>query len=187
MKWRPVLLGVQCVAGLAAVVLGILAICGIYTDILTLVALLVLGATVVLTGSTLSGTLMSSAKPTAGSKAETRLSRQAWPNDKSEEAVVTCDPDPSNLLQSGGVHIRGPYTSTYESDPFSDAKRAALGFDTQKVDHHFQRSVCTNPTPNSTLPQSQRFRVADHPAMSGPHDAIRRTKVSLSQPHLAGG
>jgi len=59
---------VQCVAGLTAIVLGILAICGIYTDVLTLVALLVLGATVLLTGSTLGGAAMSSAEPIAGSR-----------------------------------------------------------------------------------------------------------------------
>ncbi|WP_300180281.1 hypothetical protein [Bradyrhizobium sp.] len=59
--------GVQCVAGLTGIVLGILAICGIYTDILTLVALLVLGATVLLTGSTLSGTAMGSGDSTVGS------------------------------------------------------------------------------------------------------------------------
>jgi hypothetical protein len=47
--------GVQMLAGLAAIVLGILAVVGIKTDILLLAALIVLGATVILTGSALSG------------------------------------------------------------------------------------------------------------------------------------
>lgn len=50
--------GLQAIAGLAVIVLGILAICGIYTTPLTLVALLVAGAAIVLTGSTLSGTMI---------------------------------------------------------------------------------------------------------------------------------
>jgi hypothetical protein len=48
----------QCLSGLAAIVLGILAVSGTNTIVLTLVGLLVLGATVLLTGSTLSGTVM---------------------------------------------------------------------------------------------------------------------------------
>jgi len=47
--------GVQMLAGLASVVLGILAVLGINHNILTLAALIVLGATVILTGSALSG------------------------------------------------------------------------------------------------------------------------------------
>jgi hypothetical protein len=47
--------GVQMLAGLAAIVLGILAVVGIKGDILLLAALIVLGATVILTGSALSG------------------------------------------------------------------------------------------------------------------------------------
>lgn len=47
--------GVQMVAGLAAIVLGILAVVGIKPNILLLAALIVLGATVLLTGSALSG------------------------------------------------------------------------------------------------------------------------------------
>jgi hypothetical protein len=47
--------GVQMLAGLASLVLGILAVLGINHDVLTLAALIVLGATVILTGSTLSG------------------------------------------------------------------------------------------------------------------------------------
>ncbi len=44
----------QSLAGLAAIVLGILAVSAAYAAVLTLVGLLVLGATVLLTGSTLS-------------------------------------------------------------------------------------------------------------------------------------
>ncbi len=55
---------VQCISGVAAIVLGILAVSGIYTEVLTLVALLVMGATVLLSGSTLSGAAMSFMEPT---------------------------------------------------------------------------------------------------------------------------
>jgi hypothetical protein len=51
-------IGVQAMVGLAVIVLGILAICGIYTGPLTLIALLVAGASILLTGSTLSGTMV---------------------------------------------------------------------------------------------------------------------------------
>jgi hypothetical protein len=47
--------GVQMLAGLASMVLGILAVLGINHSTLTLAALIVLGATVILTGSALSG------------------------------------------------------------------------------------------------------------------------------------
>jgi hypothetical protein len=47
--------GIQMLAGLAAIVLGILAVVGISQNILMLSALIVLGATIVLTGSALSG------------------------------------------------------------------------------------------------------------------------------------
>jgi hypothetical protein len=50
--------GVQMLAGLAAIVLGILALLGINPTILTLAALIVLGATVILTGSALSGLVL---------------------------------------------------------------------------------------------------------------------------------
>ena len=50
--------GVQAMAGLAALILGILAVCGIYAQPLTLIALLVAGAAILLTGSTLSATMM---------------------------------------------------------------------------------------------------------------------------------
>jgi hypothetical protein len=54
----------QCLAGLAAIVLGILAVTGTNPSVLTLVGLLVLGATVLLTGSTLSGAVMGFMEPT---------------------------------------------------------------------------------------------------------------------------
>lgn len=50
--------GVQGMAGLAVIVLGILAVSGTYSLALTLVALLVAGAAIVMTGSTLSGTMI---------------------------------------------------------------------------------------------------------------------------------
>jgi hypothetical protein len=53
----------QCLGGLAAIVLGILAVTGTNPMVLTLVGLLVLGATVLLTGSTLSGTVMGFMEP----------------------------------------------------------------------------------------------------------------------------
>ncbi len=57
--------GMQALAGLAAIVLGILAITGAGNDvILNLVALLALGATLVLTGSALSATVMGFMRPT---------------------------------------------------------------------------------------------------------------------------
>jgi hypothetical protein len=52
--------GIQALAGLAAIVLGILAVAGSMNDlILNLIALLALGSTLVLTGSTLSATVLS--------------------------------------------------------------------------------------------------------------------------------
>ena len=56
--------GVQAMAGLAVIVLGILAVAGIYTEVLALVALLVAGAAIVMTGSTLSGTMIGFMRPT---------------------------------------------------------------------------------------------------------------------------
>jgi hypothetical protein len=50
--------GVQGMAGLAVIVLGILAVSGTYSQVLTLVALLVAGAAIVMTGSTLSGAMI---------------------------------------------------------------------------------------------------------------------------------
>ena len=55
--------GVQSLAGLAAIVLGILAVAGMNPMVLTLAALIALGATLVLTGSSLSATVMSFMRP----------------------------------------------------------------------------------------------------------------------------
>jgi hypothetical protein len=55
----------QCLSGLAAIVLGILAVTGTNPNVLTLVGLLVLGATVLLTGGTLSGAVMGFMEPAA--------------------------------------------------------------------------------------------------------------------------
>jgi hypothetical protein len=52
-------------AGLTVIVLGILAVCGIYTVPLTLTALLVSGASIVMTGSALSGTMVGLMSPSA--------------------------------------------------------------------------------------------------------------------------
>jgi hypothetical protein len=62
--------GIQVLAGLAAVVLGILAIAGTGVDdvILILVALLGLGAALILTGSTLSGSMMSVMRPSISTR-----------------------------------------------------------------------------------------------------------------------
>ncbi len=55
--------GIQALAGLAAAVLGILAVVGTNPGVLTLVALLVLGAAIVLTGGALSGAALSFMRP----------------------------------------------------------------------------------------------------------------------------
>jgi hypothetical protein len=55
----------QCLTGLAAIVLGILAVTGTDTAILSLIGLLVLGATVLLTGGTLSSAVMGFMEPTS--------------------------------------------------------------------------------------------------------------------------
>jgi len=55
--------GIQLLAGLAAIVLGILAVSGVHTNVLSLSALVVVGATVVLTGSTLSALVTSFMRP----------------------------------------------------------------------------------------------------------------------------
>lgn len=54
---------VQAMAGLAVIVLGILAVVGIFTVPLTLIALLIAGASIVLTGSSLSGTMIGFMRP----------------------------------------------------------------------------------------------------------------------------
>jgi hypothetical protein len=56
---------IQALAGLTAVILGILAVVGTNPGVLTMTALLVLGATIVLTGSTLSGAALSLMRPSA--------------------------------------------------------------------------------------------------------------------------
>lgn len=57
--------GIQLMAGLASAVLGILAVAGHSPQLLSLAALLVLGITVLLTGSTLSGLILSFMRPAA--------------------------------------------------------------------------------------------------------------------------
>lgn len=59
--------GVQLVVGLGAVVLEILSLAGVNPAILSLVALLVLGITVIFTGSTMSGMVMSFMRPARSS------------------------------------------------------------------------------------------------------------------------
>jgi hypothetical protein len=51
--------GIQFLAGAAAVVLGIIAVTGLHGMMLTLVALLVIGLTFILTGSAVSGLVLS--------------------------------------------------------------------------------------------------------------------------------
>ncbi len=56
--------GTQALTGLAAIVLGILAVVGVSSaDVLSLIAVLALGATIVLTGSSLSGAVLSFMRP----------------------------------------------------------------------------------------------------------------------------
>jgi hypothetical protein len=57
--------GLQALAGLGAIVLGILALAGMVDLTLTLVALLALGATVILTGGSLSATVLGLMRPWA--------------------------------------------------------------------------------------------------------------------------
>jgi hypothetical protein len=54
---------VQVVTGVASIVMGILAVAGTTSATLTLAALLVLGVTVILTGSTLTGLVLGSMRP----------------------------------------------------------------------------------------------------------------------------
>jgi hypothetical protein len=63
--------GLQAMAGLAVIVLGILAVAGVFSAALTLIAFLVAGAALVLTGSTLSGTMIGFMRPT-GTTAQVR-------------------------------------------------------------------------------------------------------------------
>lgn len=57
--------GLQVIGGLGAVVLGILAVTGINPTVLSLVGLLVMGGTILLTGSTMSGMVQGFVRPTA--------------------------------------------------------------------------------------------------------------------------
>ena len=66
--------GVQLLTGLAAVVLGILAVAGHTPHVLTLAALLVLGITVLLTGSALSSLILSFMRPGQSAPAVSRHS-----------------------------------------------------------------------------------------------------------------
>ncbi len=63
--------GVQALAGLAAIVLGILALADVHSIVLDLAALIALGATLVLTGSTLSATVVNFMRPARSSAATT--------------------------------------------------------------------------------------------------------------------
>ncbi len=64
--------GMQALAGMAAIVLGILALAGNNSAVLSLVALLALGGTLILTGSTLSATVLSFMRPLSAEPAGTR-------------------------------------------------------------------------------------------------------------------
>jgi hypothetical protein len=55
--------GLQAMAGLAVIVLGILAVAGVYTTGLSLIALLIAGAAIVLPGSSLSGSMTGLMRP----------------------------------------------------------------------------------------------------------------------------
>jgi hypothetical protein len=66
--------GIQMLAGLTAVVLGVLAVAGHDTRVLTLVALLVLGITVLLSGSALSSLVLSFMRPAQGMQSLSRRS-----------------------------------------------------------------------------------------------------------------
>jgi hypothetical protein len=57
--------GLQAMAGLAVIVLGILVVSGVYTVGLSLIALLIAGAAIVLTGSSLSGSMTGLMRPAA--------------------------------------------------------------------------------------------------------------------------
>jgi hypothetical protein len=63
---------VQAASGLAVIVLGILAVSGVYTAALTLIALLIAGASILLTGSTLSGTMVGFMRSTTPTTAPAR-------------------------------------------------------------------------------------------------------------------
>jgi len=60
--------GLQVIGGLSAVVLGILAVTGVNPTVLSLVGLLVMGGTILLTGSTLSGMVQGFMRPSEGAR-----------------------------------------------------------------------------------------------------------------------
>ena len=66
--------GIQFLTGLAAVVLGIIAVAGAHNEMLTLVSLLIVGLTNIISGSTLSGLVLSFMRPESahGPSAATR-------------------------------------------------------------------------------------------------------------------
>ena len=66
--------GIQFLTGLATVVLGIIAVAGMHNELLTLVALLIVGLTNIISGSALSGLVLSFMRqePSHGSSAVTR-------------------------------------------------------------------------------------------------------------------
>jgi len=64
--------GLQAMAGLAVIVLGILSVAGVLSVTLTLIALLAAGAALVMTGSTLSGTLIGFMRASNMPAAQTR-------------------------------------------------------------------------------------------------------------------
>ena len=66
--------GIQFLTGLAAVVLGIIAVAGVHNEMLTLVSLLIVGLTNIISGSTLSGLVLSFMRPESshGPSAATR-------------------------------------------------------------------------------------------------------------------
>jgi len=68
----------QCLAGLAAIVLGILAVTGINAAVLSVVALLVLGGTVLLTGSTLTAAVTGLVEPNVSA------TREGWSSGSAE-------------------------------------------------------------------------------------------------------
>jgi hypothetical protein len=69
--------GLQCIAGLAAIVLGILAVTGNNPAVLSLVGLLVMGSAILLTGSTLSGAVQAFMRPTSSGARSGSWSRSA--------------------------------------------------------------------------------------------------------------
>jgi hypothetical protein len=62
----------QAMAGLAVIVLGILAVSGTMSEYLALIALLIAGASIVMTGSTLSGTLLGFMRAESASRTPVR-------------------------------------------------------------------------------------------------------------------